>query len=919
MDSLTDREICKASEAIDKAFVAMTKENRGETAQRILSVVRNLNDNIAEKLWCDLYPNQKMDVNKVASKMQGKYRFIAQFDKFLRASVSHFTPSEDGSERLLIKYYKYLLHLKKLVYEQYGMVVLKNVGRFIEDTDEQTKLYYTKVVECIKELPYTSSGSDFDNYYIDRIKPFYINNDIYYEVTLEPATKKPNKFQRITAFTHCDVFSNYSVALSFVDKTINVFNTAYPIKIIVDWRVSIRPCEIDNFAWLIGIDTNTRRSNNDYKSLMSILTETQFSLVDIIDLPDSEYSSITSSLSSGAPYNSSIVNILNSCRSISRRRASGHNIIRYLLYRMNNTILKSQRPTKYYPNTYADFRMSSKCFPFDNQPYAFNPKDHVPSTFDLYQCIDASKHTSELLKRYLDNNTYSNHILFTPIEELSHFGTSEAVFALVQKFNNNLYSGFKPNSEIGIFKNHLYVREYEKDINQILDTIQTLSGESSTISSSFSTSAVEALEILPDENRLDDPLKKAILINMFSSSRVHAIYGAAGTGKTTLINHISQLLLDKKRIFLAKTHPAVENLRRKVKNRKDTDEFITVDQFARNARYDFYNYDLIVLDECSTVKNQDLIRILSRLGDAAIVLMGDTYQIEAIGYGNWFSIIKNVLPDYCCHELTTPFRSTDLYLKKLWDEVRNMSDDNVALERMVRSDYSHIIDDDIFTRKAEDEIILCLNYNGLYGLNNINKLLQLSNPNQAITIGVWQFKVGDPVLFNDSERFSCLYNNLKGIITNIEDNGNSVYFTLEVDVSLTQDDASYEDGLDFFECDGNKTKVGFIVNRLKPYSSDNEETTNYHIVPFQVSYAVSIHKSQGLEFDSVKIVIADETEDRISHNIFYTAITRARKYLTIYWSSEVCNRILSRIRPDTDNKDFLLLKSKRESDATSSF
>ena len=50
MDSLTDREIYKASDAIDKAFAVMTKQNRGETAQRILNAVRNLNDHIADKL-----------------------------------------------------------------------------------------------------------------------------------------------------------------------------------------------------------------------------------------------------------------------------------------------------------------------------------------------------------------------------------------------------------------------------------------------------------------------------------------------------------------------------------------------------------------------------------------------------------------------------------------------------------------------------------------------------------------------------------------------------------------------------------------------------------------------------------------------------------------------------------------------------
>ena len=68
--------------------------------------------------------------------------------------------------------------------------------------------------------------------------------------------------------------------------------------------------------------------------------------------------------------------------------------------------------------------------------------------------------------------------------------------------------------------------------------------------------------------------------------------------------------------------------------------------------------------------------------------------------------------------------------------------------------------------------------------------------------------------------------------------------------------------------------------------------------------------TETVEYDSVKIVIADETEDQITHNIFYTAITRAKQHLTIYWSPEVCNRILARIRPVNYKKDFQLLKAK---------
>ena len=74
---------------------------------------------------------------------------------------------------------------------------------------------------------------------------------------------------------------------------------------------------------------------------------------------------------------------------------------------------------------------------------------------------------------------------------------------------------------------------------------------------------------------------------------------------------------------------------------------------------------------------------------------------------------------------------------------------------------------------------------------------------------------------------------------------------------------------------------------------------------------MSIHKAQGLEYDSVKVVITDANEDDISHNIFYTAITRAREHLRIFWTPETEHAVLSSLKRSVNKKDVALLSSRR--------
>ncbi|MFW7372122.1 ATP-binding domain-containing protein [Vagococcus fluvialis] len=316
--------------------------------------------------------------------------------------------------------------------------------------------------------------------------------------------------------------------------------------------------------------------------------------------------------------------------------------------------------------------------------------------------------------------------------------------------------------------------------------------------------------------------------------------------------------------------------------------------------------DILIIDECSTVSNKDMLKILSKENFKLLILVGDTYQIESINFGNWFKLIKNNVPRKSVFELTIPYRTEEENLLNLWSKVRNNEDDLV--EYLTANNYSIKLDESVFDSTQSDEIILCLNYDGLYGINNINRFLQSNNSNKAIDWGVLSYKVGDPILFSESSRFSpVLFNNLKGKIVGIDKKKEEeIIFDIEIDTVINELDIGNLN-LELISSTEEKSIVRFSVYRHENMSDDDNDDNNT-VVPFQIAYAVSIHKAQGLEFDSVKLIITNEVDELITHNIFYTAITRTKKDLKIYWTPETENKVLNNIGEDEANKDESILK-----------
>ena len=348
--------------------------------------------------------------------------------------------------------------------------------------------------------------------------------------------------------------------------------------------------------------------------------------------------------------------------------------------------------------------------------------------------------------------------------------------------------------------------------------------------------------------------------------------------------YIAKIFEDKNILLLANTNAAKNNLERRINSSCDC---YTVYDYLKNG-HSWKRYDLVILDECSTVCNEDVLKLFEKCNAEAYLLIGDIYQIEAIKFGNWFNFARYFVDKKSVYELVTPYRAKDKsILLDMWTCVREF-DENL-FERLQANGFISTLNESIF-EKDDEEIILCLGYDGLYGVNNINRYMQKINPSKPIEWGNWTYKVGDKVLFNENRRFgNVLYNNLKGRILSIDKKTNEIVFQVLVDKVIDKRDALFS-GIKLIDCEcEGKSIVKFGVK--KRIERDSDADYSEEIVPFQIAYAVSIHKAQGLEYESVKVVITEDVDERISHNIFYTAITRTTDRLKIYMSKETQNKL----------------------------
>lgn len=177
--------------AIDEVIsnnIAELSMNRGLLSQNALAQARNLVDQVSllaftgdkttDSNWGGLHKAKKYVAGR------GDLKFLHKFYGHLDISASHYTVDGDGAERLMLKYYEYLLRIKQYLWSAHQIEIFHNLSDFPLDLDPALTEYHQKIAERVLEdklnprLPSRSS-----NFYIHKIVPIFVGGRIMYEVT----------------------------------------------------------------------------------------------------------------------------------------------------------------------------------------------------------------------------------------------------------------------------------------------------------------------------------------------------------------------------------------------------------------------------------------------------------------------------------------------------------------------------------------------------------------------------------------------------------------------------------------------------------------------------------------------------------------------------------------------------------------
>lgn len=402
---------------------------------------------------------------------------------------------------------------------------------------------------------------------------------------------------------------------------------------------------------------------------------------------------------------------------------------------------------------------------------------------------------------------------------------------------------------------------------------------------------------------------------------VSIITGGPGTGKTTIVRCILEMFRQQnyKVLLCAPTGRAAKRLsessgmeaktiHRALEMNGGDGEGI----FHKNEENPI-EADVIIIDEMSMVDVALFYHLLKAVRSTTrVIMVGDKDQLPSVGAGN---VLRDLIESKKLHttELINIYRQgndsliiTNAHLinSGKMPIIDNTSKDFFYEQGKDLISNSETIVDLVSTRlpryfgyKPEDIQVLAPMKAGPCGIDNLNRRLQMTINTRYSGIELEsefsKFHAGDKVM--------QMVNNYDQSYVKYEENG------------MTQEGSGVFNGdigyITRIEPDTHEVTIRFDDGKICKYA----RTDLYQI---SLAYAITIHKSQGSEFDCVVIPLVPGAPIIITRNLLYTAITRAKKTVVLVGSKQILARMIHNnytAKRYTLLKDFIVEEYKQDS------
>ncbi len=384
--------------------------------------------------------------------------------------------------------------------------------------------------------------------------------------------------------------------------------------------------------------------------------------------------------------------------------------------------------------------------------------------------------------------------------------------------------------------------------------------------------------------------KQKEAIKAVNDNNVCIITGGPGTGKTTIIKFIIELYKNegKKVVLCAPTGRAAKRMSEATGEEATTiHRLLALGKMEETLGMERVDYqispidsDIIIIDEMSMVDVFLMNYILKGLYiGTKLVLVGDINQLPSVGPGN---VLKDIINSETIEviELNEIFRQAaqsqiiinahkvnngENFLETPKEEIKDKLQD------------FFFINEPSMAKMLEDVVSLCSGRLKKYGNYDFFKDIQVLTPTKRGKLGTKELNIELQKVLNQNKKTEKKHGERTFLI------GDRV-MQIKNNYDIYWERKNKENGTGIFNGElGTISKIDDITKQIE-IKFDDEKTAWYEyneLEQLEHSYSITIHKSQGSEFDVVIMCLPQAAPMLLTRNLLYTGITRARKLLIV--------------------------------------